>query len=385
MISEREITNHFSENFVKLGGTSGDQSWNRFECNTGLGFRILHSVVVEAFSIKSAVVKRVHRILIILQDAEEVLESVIVDEEKCVEEDGFCVVKLVTSLLLPKGFEGEVLIQRKAEDEGLCDEYIFDGHRDMNMTCQWTKSSAIDFKYVRTRRDAIEKWSSSVCSTVSLKFTVTELDKLRRHMDSRSVRTKEWREYIEENRKNIVEEQNKNQDLLILPFQDTYSNLPNKTMNFLMWVTKYNKAAFVMKVDDDTFVNVKELKNLLASENDRGLAWWSLFHFHRSVPIYGKCADVRYPGLTYPTFPSGAGYLMTGSLASAIATLGPSLPLYVGEDVSIGIWVTVSAQDVKTIDVPCWLPHPTCTEPILESQLTESQMKIHWDFYLQKR
>lgn len=128
-----EITNHFSENFVKLGGTSGDQSWNRFECNTGLGFRILHSVVVEAFSIKSAVVKRVHRILIILQDAEEVLESVIVDEEKCVEEDGFCVVKLVTSLLLPKGFEGEVLIQRKAEDEGLCDEYIFDGHRDMNM------------------------------------------------------------------------------------------------------------------------------------------------------------------------------------------------------------------------------------------------------------
>lgn len=75
----------------------------------------------------------------------------------------------------------------------------------------------------------------------------------------------------------------------------------------------------------------------------------------------------------------------TGSLASAIATLGPSLPLYVGEDVSIGIWATVSAQDVKTIDVPCWLPHPTCTEPILESQLTESQMKIHWDFYLQKR
>lgn len=82
--------------------------------------------------------------------------------------------------------------------------------------------------------------------------------------------------------------------------------------------TKYNKAAFVMKVDDDTFVNVKELKNLLASENDRGLAWWSLFHFHRSVPIYGKCADVRYPGLTYPTFPSGAGYLMTGDFSLII-------------------------------------------------------------------
>lgn len=72
-------------------------------------------------------------------------------------------------------------------------------------------------------------------NSYNIGFCFAELDKLRRHMDSRSVRTKEWREYIEENRKNIVEEQNKNQDLLILPFQDTYSNLPNKTMNFLMW------------------------------------------------------------------------------------------------------------------------------------------------------
>ncbi|XP_047469757.1 UDP-GalNAc:beta-1,3-N-acetylgalactosaminyltransferase 2-like [Penaeus chinensis] len=385
MISEREIVNQYSETFVKLGGTSGGQSWNRFECNTGLGFRILHSVVVRAFSIKSAVVKRVHRTLIVLQDAEEVLESVIVDEEKCAEEDGFCVVKLATPLLLPKGFEGEVLIQKKSEDEGFCDDYIFDGHSDKNETCEWTKSSAVDFKYVRMRRDAVSEWSSSACSTVSLKFTVTELDKLRRHIDSRSFRTKEWQEYIEENKIKIIEEQNKNQDLLLLPFQDTYSNLPKKIMNFLMWLTKYNNAAFVMKVDDDTFVNVKDLKNLLASENERGLAWWSHFHFHRSVPIYGKCADVRYPGLTYPTFPSGAGYLMTGSLASAIATIGPSLPLYVGEDVSVGIWVTVSAQNVKTVDVPCWLPHPTCPKSILETQLTESQMKMHWDLYLQGR
>lgn len=66
-------------------------------------------------------------------------------------------------------------------------------------------------------------------------FYFSELDKLRRHIDSRSDRTKEWREYIEENKIKIIEEQNKNQDLLLLPFQDTYSNLPQKTMNFLMW------------------------------------------------------------------------------------------------------------------------------------------------------
>lgn len=83
----------------------------------------------------------------------------------------------------------------------------------------------------------------------------------------------------------------------------------------LFRVTQHKNTTFVMKVDDDTFVNVRELKNLLADEKGEDLMWWSHFHFHRSVPIYGKWADTRYPGLTYPTFPSGAGYLMTGNLS----------------------------------------------------------------------
>ncbi|XP_042890316.1 UDP-GalNAc:beta-1,3-N-acetylgalactosaminyltransferase 2-like isoform X2 [Penaeus japonicus] len=384
-ISERDVTDSRSETFVKLGGTIGGQSWNKFSCNNGLGFRILHSIVAEAFSIRSDVIKRLHRTLIILQDADEVLESVIVDEKKCTEEDGMCVVKLETSLLLPKGFEGEVLIQMGAEDEGVCGENILKDNGGDNMTCQWTENAAVDFKYVRTRRDVVSNWKSSICSAVSIKFRVTEVENLRRHVDSRPVRTKEWKEHIEENKLKIIEEQRKNQDLLLLPFQDIYSNLPQKTKNFLMWVTQHKNTTFVMKVDDDTFVNVRELKNLLAGEKGEDLMWWSYFHFHRSVPIYGKWADTRYPGLTYPTFPSGAGYLMTGSLAEAIATIGPSLPLYGGEDVSVGIWVTVSAQDVKMVDVPCWLPHPRCPKSVLETQLSETQMKIYWDSYLQER
>lgn len=205
-----DVTDSRSETFVKLGGTIGGQSWNKFSCNNGLGFRILHSIVAEAFSIRFDVIKRLHRTLIILQDADEVLESVIVDEKKCTEEDGMCVVKLETSLLLPKGFEGEVLIQMRAEDEGVCGEYILKDNGGVNMvslskpgiyseilqvtnlgkkskrnrmqallinlfsqTCQWTENAAVDFKYVRTRRDVVSNWKSSICSAVSLKFRVT--------------------------------------------------------------------------------------------------------------------------------------------------------------------------------------------------------------------
>lgn len=66
-------------------------------------------------------------------------------------------------------------------------------------------------------------------------FCFVEVEDLRRHVNSHPVRTKEWKEHIEENKLKIIEEQRKNQDLLLLPFQDIYSNLPQKTKNFLMW------------------------------------------------------------------------------------------------------------------------------------------------------
>ena len=68
--------------------------------------------------------------------------------------------------------------------------------------------------------------------------------------------------------------------------------------------------SYVMKVDDDTFLNVN-LLNVLTEVQKEDKVWWSFFHHHRTVPAYGKWADFTYPSLTYPTFPAGAGYLMT--------------------------------------------------------------------------
>lgn len=76
-------------------------------------------------------------------------------------------------------------------------------------------------------------------------------------------------------------------------------------------------ASFVLKVDDDTYVNVELVRQLIRSDRrdvaEDGLAWWSAFHYHHSVPSFGKWADPAYPALVYPAFPAGAGYLMTGN------------------------------------------------------------------------
>ncbi|MPC16644.1 UDP-GalNAc:beta-1,3-N-acetylgalactosaminyltransferase 2 [Portunus trituberculatus] len=111
-------------------------------------------------------------------------------------------------------------------------------------------------------------------------------------------------------------------------------------------INSYNRTAYkqnsfyLMKVDDDTFVNVNLLSMLTEVQSEEDQAWWSLFHYRRSVPAYGKWADFTYPSLTYPTFPAGSGYVMTKSLVRAVVDAQHHLVPHGGEDVSMGIWVS---------------------------------------------
>ncbi|XP_071543962.1 UDP-GalNAc:beta-1,3-N-acetylgalactosaminyltransferase 2-like [Panulirus ornatus] len=211
------------------------------------------------------------------------------------------------------------------------------------------------------------------------KWEITEdRNALMIHKEKQPSRTKNWKNHLENIHMKIAEEEKENHDLLILPLLDIYSHLPEKILAFLNWVTHERNSSYVMKVDDDTFVNIPILDFLTKSTNIADPTWWSHFHHHRSVPVYGKWAEVDYPSLTYPTFPSGAGYLMTGSLARAVAAAGSYLTSYGGEDVSMGIWVSSVAGGARTVDAPCWLPYSECPETILVPQLSVAQMMAVW-------
>lgn len=99
---------------------------NYYECYTGIGFRILHPVIAEAFSVRIDFLQRYGSVLITLQDAEELIDSVLVRNHFCVEENGYCKTKLSAPLLLPKGFEGELRVHKQGHDEELlCSESLF--------------------------------------------------------------------------------------------------------------------------------------------------------------------------------------------------------------------------------------------------------------------
>ncbi|XP_042231593.1 UDP-GalNAc:beta-1,3-N-acetylgalactosaminyltransferase 2-like isoform X2 [Homarus americanus] len=314
------------------------------------------------------------------EDAEEVIERVQLKDKICSEEDGYCNIKLLAPLHLPKEFEGELRVYKKGEDGGdVCGEELFSLQSGMKWVCEWTNSSLVEYKFVRTRKNVVTKWRGTSCPLASVKFNMADKNVMLKHIKEQHLRMREWKSYLDDLQMKIENEEKEYQDVLTLPLMDVYSHLPHKVLTFLKWVTHKYNSSFIMKVDDDTFVNISLLDLLTKNEVYSVPTWWSQFQHHRSVPMYGKWADTEYPSLTYPTFPSGAGYLMTGSLAQTLATAGSYLTAYGGEDVSMGIWVASVAGNSKTVDVPCWLPHPHCSQTILLQQLSATEMRTIWN------
>lgn len=120
----------FKSKYVSLANRFSDT-----ECYIGLGFRILHPVIMEAVSVQPKLVKRVINIQVILQDAEEVITSVPLTDTAC-SEDEYCTIKLTAPFLLPKGFEGELRVYKQGEDDVcLYDEDLFSLLPKMKWVC----------------------------------------------------------------------------------------------------------------------------------------------------------------------------------------------------------------------------------------------------------
>lgn len=360
------------------------------ECYVGIGFKIFHPVLLMSVSVSKEFLLRVGNCTLVLVDAEEVLEEVKVNPKSCSdksEKSAFCDIKLANPLFLPRQFEGELRVLSDGIGESdLCGQNFFSFQLKENWVCDWVDTSVIHFKYLRSVRDSLVTWSGKSCPLLSAVYSIVDRDVLKKHVESKLKRSLEWKEHLDFVLKKIAIEQVVHRDLLVLPHQDIYSTLPQKVMLVLRRLTQDFDFKFMMKVDDDTFVNISSLKILLDTEADSRPKIWSRFHHHRSVPLYGKWADIKYSSLTYPSFPSGAGYLMTGSLAQVLAQAGPYMTSYAGEDVSMGIWISSTVNNATLIDVPCWLPRSECQETVLVSQLSPIDMLEMWkenEYYLE--
>ncbi|XP_069191109.1 UDP-GalNAc:beta-1,3-N-acetylgalactosaminyltransferase 2 isoform X2 [Procambarus clarkii] len=366
-ITEDSESSHI-QTFFKSNNVLVNNVSTNYECNIGLGIRILHPIILEEVSVRTNLLKNTKEIVVVLEDPEEVIDSVKLTHKTCSEENGYCSIKLSPPLILPKGFEGELRVHREGMDDiNLCGEDLFllqpktkwvpvsledrrTGTR--NAVCD-QPSSVPRHREVSSRPRsclhrsllercemmplldiAVETWKvtpgrtlpsifkfplcrncpvGQFCGRDSLAVPDYSINKniLMVHKKGQQMRAKKWKNHLYSLQKKIEEEKERNNDMLMLPLMDIYSNLPHKVRGFLNWVTSKYNASYIMKIDDDTILNIHHLETFVNDESNTAPSLWSQFHYHRSVPVYGKWADTDYPSPTYPTFPSGAGYLMT--------------------------------------------------------------------------
>ena len=127
-------------------------------------------------------------------------------------------------------------------------------------------------------------------------------------------------------------EANTNNDVVIEDFQDSYHNLTLKSTFMLKWMTsRCSHARFVLKVDDDVYVNLDNLLTTLQSTvmNSARPDFANYSLIGRTMINISPVRDPQnkwflpqtiYPGEEFPSYLIGLSYVFTGNLINPIYT-----------------------------------------------------------------
>lgn len=190
----------------------------------------------------------------------------------------------------------------------------------------------------------------------------------------------------------LKQENQQHHDLIQSSFQDSYHNLTIKSMMMLEWLAaNCVKASYVMKIDSDMFLHVKNLVKLLldpsiAKQNYiTGLVWR---HSQVSRNPFNKFYMPSYviAEPEYPPYPLGMSYLMSSDLPGKILEVVPHIqPLFI-EDVYLGMCLkrmhispTDPPEETMFIVNP-WHPLSGCSLSKVIAVTTKSitQMITYW-------
>jgi hypothetical protein len=129
-------------------------------------------------------------------------------------------------------------------------------------------------------------------------------------------------------------------DVLQVDVAESYRNLTLKILHALQWATDhYPKSQYIMKADDDVYVNLPYLLHELASRavNSSQI----LGALSTNSPVNRDVRDDwgvtlrEYPLHTFPPYVSGGGYVIPLPAARMLAQVAPYVPLVPVEDVFV--------------------------------------------------
>lgn len=134
-------------------------------------------------------------------------------------------------------------------------------------------------------------------------------------------------------------------DILQEDFKDAYSNLTYKTMMAFKWAsTKCKHAKFVMKTDDDMYVNIPNILRTLQANKDKLQTQVGGACHKKAQPIRDSrskwyASKRSFPGSHYPGFCSGTGYVTSMNVATKVFEVSRQVPFFHLEDVYVALCI----------------------------------------------
>lgn len=119
----------------------------------------------------------------------------------------------------------------------------------------------------------------------------------------------------------LKNEQIKYNDIFLFSVRDTYESLTKKVLSAFVWFDKEFNFSYLLKCDDDSFVNVPHLVNELRNRfmNVKHL-YWGFFDGRANVKRVGKWKEKEWILCDkYLPYALGGGYVLSQSLVHYIA------------------------------------------------------------------
>ena len=139
----------------------------------------------------------------------------------------------------------------------------------------------------------------------------------------------------------IAQEDERYHDILQFNFCDTYDNLTLKHIAWIEWLTAHcSGSKFILKTDDDVFIDPFNLKSYLRSINstvERSIFCGPVTKFdpirNLSSKWYVSCDE--YPSDTYGRMCAGMAYIMTPDLPELLHEAAKKTPFFRLDDVYV--------------------------------------------------
>ncbi|XP_053556934.1 beta-1,3-galactosyltransferase 5-like [Bombina bombina] len=142
----------------------------------------------------------------------------------------------------------------------------------------------------------------------------------------------------------IHSEQNIHGDILMGNYLDTYHNLTLKVMHGIKWATDKCRPQYILKTDDDCFVNTNLIPVFLGKYNmvKTGLYVGSSFSQDKRLVIRDPSSkwyvsQQEYDLDVYPPYASGIGYILSLDVARLVLRMATAVPIVPMEDAYVGI------------------------------------------------